>query len=68
MKLPRPRMLCTTKRFMPNGGVIWPISHSTISTTPNHSGSKPRLTTIGTISGAVVISIARVSMKQPSTI
>ncbi|POF89512.1 hypothetical protein BGP80_16690 [Pseudomonas putida] len=42
--------------------VIWPISHRTISTTPNHKGSKPRLTTMGTIRGAVVISIASVSM------
>ncbi|MNE46285.1 hypothetical protein D3C80_1406120 [compost metagenome] len=60
-------MLCTTNRFMPNGGVIWPISHSTINTTPNHNGSKPSATMIGTISGAVVINMASVSMKQPST-
>ncbi len=58
-------MLCTTNKFMPNGGVICPSSQRMIRITPNHNGSKPSATITGTTSGAVVISIARVSMKQP---
>ena len=62
---PRARTPCTTNRFTPTGGVIRAVSVSSITSTPNQTGSYPTATTISVTTGTVVIVIASVSMKQP---
>ena len=54
MRLPR-AMPWMTKRLMPTGGVMKPISSHTIMTMPNHTGSKPSPVTSGNRIGSMMI-------------
>ena len=56
----------STNRFMPTGGLIRPICTTSTISTPNQTGSKPRLTTIGKNTGTVSSTIDSSSMMVPS--
>jgi len=58
-------MPLTIKTVTPMGGVIRPISHMTVRTTPNHIGSYPSARITGTKMGMVSNIMAIVSIKQP---
>jgi len=50
---------------IPIGGVIVPICVITTTSTPNHMGSKPRLSIVGYSRGRVRIITGRAFMRQP---
>lgn len=54
-----------TNRFIPMGGVIWPISMRMTSTMPNQIGSKPYSISTGNRMGMVRYCMELPSMKQP---
>ena len=56
---------CRTKRFIPTGGVIMPISASVTSSTPNQIGSRPSAPTSGYTAPSVSRIIDRLSIRQP---
>ena len=56
-----------TKRFMPTGGLMRPISTTTTISTPNQTGSSPRWTMSGKNSGTVSRIIDSSSIAVPST-
>ena len=56
-----------TKRFMPTGGVISPISATVTSRMPNQIGSKSSARITGKTNGTVSRIMESASMKQPST-
>ena len=60
-------MLRTTNMFMPTGGLIRPIITTKTRTIPNHTGSKPKLTTKGKNTGSVSSTMDNSSMAAPKT-
>ena len=58
----------TVNTFMPNGGVIIPVSIAMIITRPNHTKSQPKSAIIGHIRGVVKSRIEVESRIHPSTI
>ena len=56
-----------TNKHKPKGGVTKLVSTTTSNNNPNHSGSKPRASTIGIYKGIIIIIKATASIKQPKT-
>src|SRR5690606_21333414 len=54
-----------TKRFMPTGGEIMPISITVTISTPNHTGSKPRPVMTGKNTGMVSSTMDSSSITRP---
>ena len=57
----------STKRFMPTGGLMRPISTTTTIRMPNHTGSRPMCTISGKKSGTVRRIMESSSIAVPST-